>query len=119
MDVPAIPMMGDKGLPQGIQPHQVASWIEPDDKIPILLAISLYTTPRLNLGKFMFLPETLNPKRAGAWINDEGIAVIGFAGTDPTDSKDVTDDQVSRFIQAFSFYHSQSHPLAGSRHQQH
>lgn len=90
-----IPLMGDKGLPVTTTPQQLASWIAHDDKVPILLALSLYKVPRPFLDGFIFQSETHIPKRSGAWINAEGLCVIGFAGTDPFDPNDRNDDKVS------------------------
>lgn len=83
--------MGDTALSPTTPPSAIASWVQQDDKIPLLLAISLYTTPR-SINDFILQPDTLIPRKACAWINMAGLGVIGIAGTNAI--ADLKDDQV-------------------------
>ena len=94
MEQQCIPFMGDEAISPTTSPAQIANWVQQDDKIPLLLAISLYTNPR-NINDFILQKDTFHAKTAAAWINSAGLAVVGIAGTN--NIKDLKDDQVGLF----------------------
>ena len=73
--------------------EQLASFLWEVDRIPILLALSLYTgTPRTNLAPEL-IPSSVTPRTA-CWIF-ENTVIVGTRGTSPTaaeGSKDIKDD---------------------------
>lgn len=69
-------------------PEQLALWVRQEDRIPLLLAISLYSTPIKELGDFRFLQRS---GRVGAWMNPEGVLVIGTRGTTPFSMNGLSD----------------------------
>ena len=71
------------------RPDQLAPWIRPEDQIPLLLAVSLYGTPRKELGDFRILER--NGSRIAAWMNREGVMVIGCRGTTPFSANGLQD----------------------------
>lgn len=86
-----IPFLGDNDISNNTSPQQLASWIEERDKIPLLLAISLYDTPRNHLGPFHIIGST---RRVGVWLDsDTNTVVIGLKGTSSKSlEKDIDDD---------------------------
>lgn len=62
------------------RPEELAGWVRPEDRIPILLALSLYKKVRKELGGFQLLE---NKTRVAAWKNAEGVLIIGCRGTSP------------------------------------
>ena len=86
-----IPFLGDNDVTNDTAPNQVASWVEPADRIPLLLALSLYSKPRNVLGSFQLLSSN---KRTGVWIDRRtNIVVVGLKGTSSTSiKKDLGDD---------------------------
>lgn len=93
-----IPFMGDEGVTNNMSVEQLASFLWEVDRIPILLALSLYTgTPRTNLAPEL-IPSSVTPRTA-CWIF-ENTVIVGTRGTSPTaaeGSKDIKDDKVSLF----------------------
>lgn len=71
----------------------MAPWILPEDRIPIKLAISVYTTPIQQFGGFVLFG--VEP-RSAAWYNcNTGAVVIGLRGTAITNvggAQDLLDD---------------------------
>jgi hypothetical protein len=71
-------------------------WVNSEDIIPLQLAISLYTTPILELDTYIIQKQTA---RVGIWKDFEtGIVIVGTRGTaigQAGGSKDAADDLVS------------------------
>jgi len=98
MDAPEIPFMGGEGVPISTTPEELAGWVEEQDKIPLLLALSLYNNyPRESLGSYTLIPNTFH-ERYAAWFDEStGVCIIGCRGTSPTKSSgglDLQDDKV-------------------------
>jgi hypothetical protein len=97
-EIPLIPFFGGQGVPPSTQPSQVADWIQEQDKVPLLLALSLYNTPLDNLQNFQLIPNT-NKTRSAAWFNTQtGQTIIGLRGTSlfsKYGSQDIQDDRVN------------------------
>lgn len=95
--IPLIPFMGDNGVTNDVTESQVADFILPQDKIPLLLALSLYGTPRDQLGDFVLVPNTYKTRFA-VWFNQKtGEAIVGLRGTSVNANKgweDVQDDSI-------------------------
>jgi hypothetical protein len=49
-DIP-IPFLGDNDISNDTGPNNIASWVRPEDRGPLLLALSLYGQPREVMGK--------------------------------------------------------------------
>ncbi len=90
----------------------LAQWIEEQDRIPLLLAISLYQDPIREIGDYTLFSQS---PRVAAWFNPKtGTAIIGCRGTSAfrTDGgKDLGDDTVSfvcckRFLLLFIIHPS-------------
>lgn len=85
-------------------PNQFAGWIRIEDRIPLMLAISLYTKPIQAIGDFVVMTVMT---RVGAWIDKKnGIVIIGCRGTSigsKGGAQDLNDDRVSLF--SFSLVH--------------
>lgn len=73
---------------------QVAGYISPDDRIPLLLAISLYKAPLPSLGPYELIPSSISPRLAAWFDASTGICIIGLKGTSLTSSLDRADDKV-------------------------
>ena len=94
-----IPFMGgETNITNTTSTDQLASFIKEEDRIPVLLALSLYSgTPRNNLAPQLI--ETSVTPRTACWIFENTIIVatrgtcIGCA----KGSNDVQDDKVSLF----------------------
>ena len=84
-----IPFLGDNDISNDT--ISVASWVAPDDRIPLLLAISTYGEPRQNLDGFSLV---LDRPRTDSWVNYEtNVIIIGLKGTsDGTLLNDIGDD---------------------------
>ena len=94
-EVPVIPFMGDGGIPLTTMPDALP-WILAEDRVPLLLALSLYHSPREVLEDFKLV--TALPRLAG-WSNGI-LGVVGCRGTQifgAHGGEDIKDDQV-RFI---------------------
>lgn len=77
MESPEIPFCGGSA----ISPGDIASWVKPADKVPLVLAISLYGTIIPQLENYILVPGTYRV-RVAAWIdNASGICIIGCRGT--------------------------------------
>lgn len=89
-----IPFMGDKDVSVKTLPAQLAPWIEPNDKTPLLLALSLYDTPRHELDGFTLFRSDI---RCAAWIGPNNVVIIGCRGTavgSRYGSRDLADDRI-------------------------
>ena len=95
-DVPFIPFQGEY---LGItSKQQTAPWIREEDKIPLLLAVSIYGTPIPVIDNYVLVDNTYKTRFA-AWIDNETKLLIvacrgtsiGYAGG----GKDIKDDMVS------------------------
>ncbi len=76
-----IPFMGDADVSNGTPPESLASWVDPYDRVPLLLALSLYSAPLPSLYPFTLVPQS-SRIRAAAWVDiDNGTLVIGCRGT--------------------------------------
>ena len=84
-----IPFLGDNDISNDT--ISVASWVAPDDRIPLLLAISTYGEPRQNLDGYSLV---LDRPRTDSWVNYEtNTIIIGLKGTsDGTLLNDIGDD---------------------------
>jgi hypothetical protein len=58
----------------------IDDWIEPQDKLPLFLAISLYNEPIEFLNGFTLIQKT---SRVGVWQNEENDVIVGLRGTNP------------------------------------
>ncbi len=96
MDV-CIPFMGGEGVPPGTRPEQLAQWVKQEDRIPLLLAISLYGTPISLLDDYSLQDYGT---RFGVWTSSEGgPVIIGLKGTSTkSGSQDLNDDKVSSIM---------------------
>tara|TARA_R110000868_G_scaffold162174_1_gene393180 strand:+ start:167 stop:496 length:330 start_codon:yes stop_codon:yes gene_type:complete len=97
MDAPEIPFMGGVGIPESTTPEELAGWVEEQDKIPLLLALSLYNIPRQSLGSYILIPNTIHERYAAWFDSSSGICIVGCRGTSPTKSYgglDLQDDKV-------------------------
>lgn len=95
---PYIPFMGGPGVNNETRPDQLAGWVQEFDRIPILLALSLYQSqPRKELDGFVLVPDSYQI-RVAAWFNAQtGICIIGCRGTTafgPMGALDVQDDKI-------------------------
>jgi pimeloyl-ACP methyl ester carboxylesterase len=70
-------------------PEQLAPWIRSEDRIPLLLAVSLYGNPRKELQNFRMLER--NGSRAAAWMDREGVMIVGTRGTTPFSANGLQD----------------------------
>jgi hypothetical protein len=86
-----IPFLGDNDISNNTSVEKIAPWVETNDRIPLLLALSLYGETRKTLGVFSIM---MDGPRAAAWIDrNTNIVVIGFKGTsEGTIKKDLGDD---------------------------
>ena len=101
-----IPFFGGGSSEVITNPARVAAFIVEEDKIPLLLALSLYSgRPVAEIPPFKLVPQSVSPRYA-AWYNEEtGTCVVGTRGTSPTAAqgvKDISDDKVSLFFKYFS-----------------
>lgn len=69
-------------------PDQLAPWVREEDRVPLLLAISLYGTPRKELNFFRLLDR--KSSRVGAWLFD-GTLIIATRGTTPFSMEGMAD----------------------------
>lgn len=90
-EIEKIPFLGDNSISNETEAAQIAPWVMPDDRIPLLLALSLYDKTRQSLGPFMIM---FDGPRASAWIDrSKNTVVIGLKGTsEGTIKKDLEDD---------------------------
>lgn len=70
-------------------PEQLAPWVRPEDRIPLLLAVSLYQKPIQILGDFRLIERYGG--RVAAWMNPEGILIIATRGTTPFSADGLSD----------------------------
>jgi hypothetical protein len=55
-EIPMIPFMGADDISNSTTLNDIADFIKPQDKIPLLLALSLYSAPRQSLeGTFIII----------------------------------------------------------------
>lgn len=103
-DTPIIPFAGeDVGISD---PRQTAPWIREEDKIPLILAVSIYGNPPPVIGSYELVDNTYKTRYA-AWIDKSTRLLIvacrgtsiGFAGG----MKDLQDDTVSLFLHSLDF----------------
>ena len=98
-DIPIIPFSGES---LGISdPSLTAPWIKEDDKIPLILAVSIYGTPIPVIQNYELVDNTYKV-RFGAWIDKQTrlliVACRGTAIRKAGATKDLEDDSVSFFI---------------------
>ena len=105
-EIPMIPFMGADDISNSTTLNDIADFIKPQDKIPLLLALSLYSTPRQSLEGYELIPNTYHPRYA-AWFNKAtgsfassltGMTIVGLRGTSPTSKyglHDLQDDKVT------------------------
>ena len=97
MEKVQIPFMGDVSFTNQTPPEQLAAFILPQDRIPVLLAMSLYTgTPRNNIIPWQLITSSITPRTA-CWIFKNTI-ICATRGTQPISAggqKDLSDDSVS------------------------
>ncbi len=90
------PLAGGGG--NRVDPNQMASWVKEQDRVPLALAISLYSPPPTEqLGDFKLVPGSFRV-RVAAWFNENtGECVIGCRGTSVAMKEgktDLADDKV-------------------------
>jgi len=104
-DIPYIPFFGGEGVPYNTSPDDVANWVRPEHKIPLLLALSLYTKPHENYMGWNMIKDSYHIRYA-AWFNQEtGGIVIGLKGTSgKSGALDLSDDSV-RHVSDTATYH--------------
>lgn len=86
--------MGDNDVSNKTMPNQLSPWLEPNDKVPLLLALSLYETARKELEGFVLFRSDV---RCAAWIGPNNVVIIGCRGTSVGGrygSKDLADDKI-------------------------
>lgn len=72
-----IPFLGDNDVSNDTT--NVASWVASEDRVPLLLALSTYGTPRQSLDGYTLV---LDRPRADSWVNFEtNTIIIGLKGT--------------------------------------
>lgn len=112
-----IPFMGDISFTNNTTPEQVATFVLYEDRIPILLAMSLYTgTPRNNLPPWELIQSSVTP-RVACWIFQNTI-ICATRGTQPTSyggQKDLQDDTVSPKTLVPKTLHTLHKTLRGGR----
>lgn len=94
MESIGLPYMGDNDVSLKTIPAQMAVWLDQNDKVPLLLALSLYETARPELEGFVLFRNDI---RCAAWIGPNNIVIIGCRGTSIGNrfgSKDVSDNRV-------------------------
>lgn len=81
----------------GTRPENLAGWVQQQDRVPLLLAISLYGSPIDILDDYTLEAYS---NRYGIWVSSEGgPTVIGLKGTSlKSGSQDLSDDKVSSSI---------------------
>lgn len=93
---PVIPFAGEDVGPKSIQ--QTAPWIKPEDKIPLLLCLSLYGSPIQTIENYEMVDNTYKTRFA-AWIDKTTrILIVGCRGTSIGQAgakSDLKDDLVS------------------------
>lgn len=89
-DIP-IPFLGDNDISNTTEPGRIASWVSVEDRIPLLLAISLYGQARPTMGNYKLV---VNAGRVASWVDFEtNSVIIGLKGTsDSSLEQDVIDD---------------------------
>jgi len=100
---PEIPFFGGGAVPENTTPFETAGWVAVDDKIPLLLALSLYTQPHQEFfGWTLIKDELYRSPRYAAWFNQlNGQCIVGLRGTQATGKggrEDVKDDTVSYIV---------------------
>jgi hypothetical protein len=95
-DLCEIPFGG--GAPVIKDPNQFAGWVKIEDRVPLMLALSLYTSPIQAFENYRLM-KTMT--RVAAWIDEKtGLVVIGCRGTSigsKGGGQDINDDRVSLF----------------------
>ena len=88
-----IPFLGDTDVSNDTTSEGIASWVQPQDKIPLLLALSMYGQPRQILNNYNLVIKT---PRVASWVDFEtNNIIVGLKGTSDTSlSADVVDDIV-------------------------
>ena len=91
-DIP-IPFLGDNDIDNDTVPEHIASWVRPEDRIPLLLAISLYGKPLTSMGNFRLV---INAGRVASWVDfTTNVVIIGLKGTsDKSLAHDIVDDVI-------------------------
>ena len=93
-----IPFCGGGGK---ISSSDTAAWLRNEDKVPLLLAISLYTQPYPEMEGYQLVPGSYRI-RVAAWFNTQtGSCVIGCRGTSigkAGGESDLKDDKVSLLV---------------------
>lgn len=86
--------MGDSDVNNKTMPENLSPWIDPNDKVPILLALSLYGEIRKELFSFKLFRNDI---RCAAWIGPSNIVIIGCRGTSigsKYGTRDLQDDSI-------------------------
>jgi hypothetical protein len=91
-----IPAMGGDTVPNTTKVEEVADWIEERDKLPLLLAVSLYSSPILEYDGFKLIQDLSSSERVKCWYREsEDEWIIGCRGTavlSNDSDKDLKDD---------------------------
>lgn len=103
MDPPTIPFSGSDTGNQ--DPNKMASFIRPEDKLPLTLALSLYGSPIPTLQTYEMVDNSYKVRFA-AWIDKSTrILIVGCRGTSvgkKDAGQDLKDDKVSFYFLSFS-----------------
>ena len=96
-EIPEIPFGGGKYVGDGVSPSMVDNWVRERDKVPLLLALSLYGKPRASLDNYILIPGSYTV-RSAIWFDQKtGIAIVGCRGTSPFGQfgrNDLKDDHI-------------------------
>ncbi len=91
------PAMGGDSVSPETTVEEIADWIEERDKLPLLLAVSLYSSPILEYAGFRLQQEWSTSVRTGVWFRYETDDwIVGCRGTAITSDggkQDIADDQ--------------------------
>lgn len=74
-----------------LEEESLANWVLQEDKVPILLCLSLYTSPLTNYKNYFLSRKT---PRAALWVNNETrVLIVGLKGTSTQSlDRDLNDD---------------------------
>lgn len=82
LDNITIPAMGGDSVPSTTKVEEVADWIDDRDKLPLLLAVSLYSEPVQEYDGFKLIPDLSSSARVKAWYRESKDEwIVGCRGT--------------------------------------
>ena len=93
------PLMGGGGIPSDTREGELAAWVKPEHRTPLLLALSLYNQPIQTMSGYVL--HAISSDRVGCWYRAETDTwVIGCKGTDffsSSGASDILDDKQIAF----------------------